>query len=96
MIVSFAAKKIGAADEAEKAADAADKEEGGDEGEKLSREDIKGGLTKFGIIRVGFLHHTHDSDKAFLFCNLVLDMVSRYSNVIYETSTICACCPAVR
>ncbi|KAG0556175.1 hypothetical protein M758_11G030600 [Ceratodon purpureus] len=51
LIVSFAAKKIGAADEAEKAADAADKEEGGDEGEKLSREDIKGGLTKFGIIR---------------------------------------------
>jgi hypothetical protein len=57
LIVSFTVKKIGASDEAEKAAEAADTE-GEDEGEKLSREDIKGGLTKFGIIRVGLLHYT--------------------------------------
>jgi len=61
LIVSFTAKRIGASDETEKAADAADAAdtEGGDEEEKLSREDIKGGLTKFGIIRVGFHSLSH-------------------------------------
>lgn len=63
MIVSFTSKKIGASDEAEKPAEAADIE-GGDEGEKLSREDIKGGLTKFGIIRVGLLRFSQYSAEA--------------------------------
>lgn len=52
LIVSFTAKRIGASDETEKAAEAAEAAdtEGGD-GDQLSREDIKSGLTKFGIIR---------------------------------------------
>lgn len=62
LIVSFSAKKIGAADETEKAdgsdetAEAAETEDE-EEGEKLSREDIKAALAKFGIIRVGLPHH---------------------------------------
>ena len=64
LIVSFTAKKIGGSDEAEKASDDAEKTsddaaadattEGGDGAGQLSREDIKGGLAKFGIIRVCF------------------------------------------
>jgi len=57
LIVSFTAKQIGASDETEKTAEAADTE-AEDEGDKLSREDIKGGLAKFGIIRVGIFQHT--------------------------------------
>jgi len=61
LIVSFTAKKIEAAVETEKA-DGSDEAaeaaatEGGDE-EKLSREDIKGVLTKFGVLRVGLSRH---------------------------------------
>lgn len=69
LIVSFTAKKIGALDESEKKADDEKVVEGekpseiesGDE-EKLSREDIKGALAKFGVIRVGSPHPCSPAD----------------------------------
>lgn len=68
LIVSFTAKRIGASDETEKAAEAAEAAdtEGGD-GDQLSREDIKSGLTKFGIIRVGLHPHTHSTAECIPF-----------------------------
>jgi hypothetical protein len=53
VIVSFTAEKIGASDETEKATETEGEDK--DKEGKLSREDIKEGLTKFGAIKVGYL-----------------------------------------
>ncbi|KAG0609440.1 hypothetical protein M758_8G184800 [Ceratodon purpureus] len=63
VILSFTAKKIGASDETEKAAEAADTE-GEGEGEKLSREDIKEGLAKFGTIK--YVDYAKGKESGFL------------------------------